>query len=69
MYLWLCHTLCGLYDLYDSCQDTIAILSKLMDGLYTVHGWDGWCPSTTHMLYSHNHIWLQWTALTAILET
>jgi hypothetical protein len=63
MYLWFSHTLYGPYDPYDGHQDTVAILSKLMDGLCTICGQDGWCPSITHMLYSCNHIQLPWTAL------
>ena len=63
MYLWLSHTLYGPYDLYDSHQDTITIPSKPMDGLYMVRRQDSWCLSNTHMLYGHNCIQLQWTAL------
>ena len=62
MYLWFSHTP---YDPYDGRQDTIAVPSKLMDGLCTVCGQDGWCPSTTHMLYGRNRIRLRWTALPA----
>ena len=26
-------------------------------------GWGSWNPSVTHMLFSHNHIWVWWPAL------
>ena len=65
--LWFNYNPYHLYDPYDSRQYTITVPSKHLDGLYMVRRRDGWCPSTTHTLYSRNCIWLWRTALLAIL--
>jgi hypothetical protein len=45
--LWFNYNLYHPYDPYDGRQDTVTVPSKHLDGLYTVRGRDGWCPSTT----------------------
>jgi hypothetical protein len=50
-------------DPYDGRQDTVTVPFKPLDGIYTVRGRDGWCPSITRILYGRNRIRLRWTAL------
>ena len=57
--LWLDYTPYRPYDPYDGRQDTVTVPSKHPDGLYTVCGRDGWCPSTTRTLYGRNRIRLR----------
>jgi len=43
-------------------KHTVTVPLMPLDGLYTVRGRDGQCPSTTRMLYGRNCIRLRWTA-------
>ena len=66
VHLWVYNMCLPPYELYnpcDSCQETVTVLLKPRDELHMVHRWDGLHLSITCIVYSWNHIQLQWPAL------